>query len=63
MAANVPNNLADLFSPVAFKIYIQWLLFQVLLNRILPGKVKDTCLCASYLCSNDVPQPRMLETT
>lgn len=37
--AQLPESLDDLFTPTAFKICIQWLLFQVLLDRVLPGKV------------------------
>lgn len=36
----LPRSLDDLFSPVAFTICLQWLLFQILLDRILPGKVR-----------------------
>lgn len=35
----LPDSLGDLFSPVAFTIVSQWLLFQILLDRVLPGKV------------------------
>ncbi|CAM9348452.1 unnamed protein product [Pylaiella littoralis] len=37
----LPNSLGDLFSPVAFTICFQWLLLQVLLDRILPGKTVE----------------------
>ncbi|CAM9130090.1 unnamed protein product [Hapterophycus canaliculatus] len=37
----LPSSWGDLFSPVAFTICLQWLLFQVLLDRVLPGKTVD----------------------
>lgn len=39
--AQLPESLGDLFTPTAFKICIQWLFFQVLLDRVLPGKVSS----------------------
>ncbi|CAM9605547.1 unnamed protein product [Ectocarpus sp. 6 AP-2014] len=37
----LPDSLGDLFSPVAFTIVSQWLLFQILLDRVLPGKTVE----------------------
>lgn len=37
---HLPSSLGDLFSPVAFTICLQWLLFQIVLDRVLPGKVR-----------------------
>ena len=55
-AIHLPHSLGDLFSPAAFTICIQWLLFQVLLDRILPGKVRHHHLvfCSPLLhCPHD----------
>lgn len=35
----LPDRFGDLFSPAAFTICVQWLLLQVMLDRLLPGKV------------------------
>lgn len=37
---NFPPSAGDLFVPAAFTICLQWLLVQVFLDRVLPGKVK-----------------------
>lgn len=37
---NLPSSAGDLFVPTAFTICLQWLLVQVFLDRVLPGKVK-----------------------
>lgn len=37
-SAHLPGNLSDLFSFDAFKICLQWIMAQVLLDRVLPGK-------------------------
>lgn len=47
----LPPRLADLFSPVAFTICLQWLLLQVLLDRVLPGQVSKKPPTACHKCA------------
>lgn len=48
----LPDSLGDLFSPVAFTICLQWLLVQVLLDRVLPGKVSKTPPKTCHQCAS-----------
>lgn len=41
-SVHLPGNLNDLFSFDAFKICLQWIMAQVLLDRVLPGKASTS---------------------